>query len=112
MIRPITSDDDFIDTRDVLEYIAEVDEGEEKESLHALIDEIRERGYGDTPEDGVSLIRDSYFETYAQELAEDIGAISKDYQWPLSCIDWDRAARELQMDYMPIEFEGVTYWCR
>lgn len=33
---------------------------------------------------------------YAQELAEDIGAISRDAQWPLYCIDWERAWRELE----------------
>lgn len=27
-------------------------------------------------------------------------------------VDWERAARELQMDYTPVEFDGVTYWVR
>ena len=48
----------------------------------------------------VILIRDSYSEDYAQELAEDNGAISSsDASWPNTCVDWKQAARELQMDY-------------
>lgn len=61
---------------------------------------------------GATLIRDSYFETYAQELAEDIGAIKREMQWPYTCIDWAQAARELQHDYTAVEFDGVTYWVR
>ncbi len=59
-----------------------------------------------------TLIRDSYFETYAQELAEDIGAIDKNASWPNTCIDWKMAARDLQMDYTAVEFGDVTYWVR
>lgn len=58
---------------------------------------------------GAQLIRDSYFETYARQTAEDIGGIDLD-QWPATCIDWERAGRELQMDYTAVEFDGVTYW--
>ncbi len=61
---------------------------------------------------GEMLIRDSYFEDYARELAEDIGAIPRDAGWPAYCIDWARAARELQMDYTTVEFDGEQYWAR
>jgi len=60
----------------------------------------------------VTLIRDSYFENYAQELADGIGAINSDARWPNNCIDWARAARELQADYTSVDFDGETYWCR
>lgn len=60
----------------------------------------------------VTLIRDSYFVEYAQELAEDIGAVPSDASWPACCIDWERAARDLQMDYTAVDFDGVTYWTR
>jgi antirestriction protein len=52
------------------------------------------------------------FQAYAQELAEDIGAISRDLQWPADCIDWERAARELTMDYAAVEVNGTTYYFR
>jgi hypothetical protein len=61
---------------------------------------------------GETLIRDSYFETYAQELAEDCGMIDANAAWPARCIDWEQAARELQADYTTIDFAGVTYWIR
>ncbi len=61
---------------------------------------------------GVQFIADDYFESYARELAEDIGAISKDCQWPATCIDWERAADELKMDYSSVEFGNYTYYYR
>lgn len=36
---------------------------------------------------------------FAQETAESIGAIDKDAKWPMGCIDWEFAARELMYDY-------------
>jgi hypothetical protein len=44
--------------------------------------------------------------------AEDIGAIGSDASWPLYCIDWKQAARDLQMDYSAVEFMGQTYYVR
>ena len=85
------------------------DEHEELNALRAICDEgesFPDWGYG------VTLIRDSYFTEYAQELAEDIGAISHDAQWPLAYIDWDRAANALKMDYSTVEIEGCTYYGR
>lgn len=61
---------------------------------------------------GATLVRDSYFTEYAQQLAEDIGAISKDAAWPTCHIDWDAAAASLQQDYSQVDFDGVTYWVR
>lgn len=61
---------------------------------------------------GETLIRDSYFEDYAQELAEDIGAIDPKANWPTRCINWEQAAEELKQDYTAVEFDGVTYWIR
>jgi hypothetical protein len=58
------------------------------------------------------MINDSYFEDYARELAEDIGAINKSYGWPNYCIDWARAARELKIDYTSVDVNGETYWFR
>lgn len=34
----------------------------------------------------------------------------KTSQWPYNCIDWARAARELQMDYSSADLMGETYW--
>lgn len=61
---------------------------------------------------GAMLIRDSYFEEYARELAKDRGAIRDDLNWPYTCIDWQDAACELQQDYVSVDYDGVTYWVR
>jgi len=60
----------------------------------------------------VTLIRDSHFEEYARDLAEDCGMVSKNQGWPNYCIDWEYAARELQYDYSATYINGVTYWFR
>jgi hypothetical protein len=83
------------------------DAADELATLQSLADE------GITEwEDGATLIRDSYFEEYAEQLAEDIGAIGRDAGWPLDHIDWAAAADALKMDYSSFEFDGVTYWAR
>ncbi len=62
---------------------------------------------------GETLVRDSYFKDYAQELAEDTSDIDfSKLQWPLTCIDWEQAARELKYDYFSVDFDGVEYWIR
>src|SRR5260363_296097 len=63
--------------------------------------------------EGIALIRDSYFAEYAQEFAKDTLMLYESLSWdtgPLSCIDWERAARQLKADYSPIDFDGVRYW--
>jgi hypothetical protein len=116
--REVSSGDDLIDSRDVIQRIEDLtDEGEEaseddKAELSALVELQRQaEGYCDW-EYGVTLIRDSHFKAYARELAEDIGAINSADSWPAGCIDWDEAAKELQMDYTQVSFDGVDYWLR
>ncbi|HTF40867.1 MAG TPA: hypothetical protein VK754_09775 [Propionibacteriaceae bacterium] len=110
-----SNSDDVIDSRDIIERIEELEgqdesldssEALELTALKALAEQIS------GAEDGEALIRDSYFEDYARELAEDIGALKNAMSWPLTCIDWEQAARELQSDYSAVEFDGVTYWLR
>jgi hypothetical protein len=114
---------DVIDSRDVIARIEELEndrddknvglleiEVAELEALTALADEASD--YAPDWQYGATLIRDSYFEDYAQELAEDIGAIDSNATWPNNCIDWERATRELQMDYTEVDFDGVPYWIR
>ncbi len=53
----------------------------------------------------------SSVEDYAQELAEDCGMVPDDLAWPLSCIDWKRAARELTIggDIWTAESDGGVF---
>ena len=61
---------------------------------------------------GETMIREDYFEVYAQQLAEDIGAIPADLKWPFTHIDWESAAEELKQDYSTINFDGTDYYVR
>jgi antirestriction protein len=62
------------------------------------------------------LIRESDFVEYAQELAEELGAMPLSSggrpEWPLYCIDWEYAAKELAYDYTTVTFDGVDYKIR
>lgn len=125
---------DIIDTRDIIARFEELEstlEGltsledaqaqglqdgwEEMGVLGTILEELAGMG-GDEQWRGdwypVTLIRDSHFRDYAEELADDCGMIPKDAQWPLTCIDWDKAASELQWDYSSVDIDGVTYWTR
>ncbi len=84
-------------------------EANEYKLLCDLRDEAQ--GYGDWKYCEI-LVRDSYFTDYAQQLAEDVGAVNENALWPNNCIDWEWAARELKMDYTAVDFDGVTYWIR
>jgi len=83
--------------------------GDELTALKILQKEAR--GYCDW-ENGETLIRDSYFADYAEELARDIGAITSGDKWPVTHIDWDAAAEELKQDYTSVDFDGEEYWIR
>lgn len=126
----ISNTDDVIDVRSIIERVEELEaelspsdesdgtdneEREELATLTALLDELKGNG-GDHEWKGdwypVTLIRDSYFEDFAQQEAEDLDLIKRDAHWPNNCIDWAQAASELQMDYSTAKFDGVTYWYR
>ena len=91
------------------------DEANEFILLTNLLDDLRGYG-GDHQWRGDwypgSLIADDYFIEYAEQLAEDIGAISKDATWPNQFIDWDSAADALKEDYSEVEVDGKTYQYR
>ncbi len=72
---------------------------EEAEELRRLV-QLKEDVDSEEWPYGVALIRDSYFEDFARDEAEN------------SCIDWKAAADELKVDYRTVTFEGVTYWFR
>lgn len=81
----------------------------ELQSLTSLRDEAEgcsDWAYGET------LIHEDYFETYAQELAGDLGLIQEGASWPHTCIDWKQAAKELEQDYTTVDFDGVNYLIR
>lgn len=84
------------------------DEQERLDALRTLRDEVGVRAM----RDGETMIPEDEFEEYAQVLADDIGAINAEAHWPLTCIDWEQAARELSYDYLFVYFAGTNYYVR
>lgn len=131
MTNEITNSQDVIDSRDMIERISELEsellnedgvldletedeDYRDKAAELGILQAVAEEGNGYAPDwvYGATLIRDSYFEDYARELADDIGAIDSHTAWPHTCIDWEEAASQLQQDYTEIDFDGVAYWIR
>jgi hypothetical protein len=111
---------DIIDLRDVIsrrdDILAtpEADRDDtDSEYLEAVIDLAAQLSTFETAADNEPvMILDSYFTEYAQQLAEDLGLVEDTAEWPCCCIDWERAARELQQDYTTVTFGGHTYHTR
>lgn len=82
------------------------DDSDEGEELARLLKLAGEMG------DDEALISDSYFEEYARQFAEDIGALQGADSWPGNCIDWGRAAEKLQQDYNSVTYGTTDYWQR
>lgn len=82
------------------------DDEEELKELETLESEISDFRYGET------MIPEGDFTNYAMQLAEDIGAIPSDAQWPCTCIDWEQAAEELAQDYTTVTYQGEDYLVR
>jgi hypothetical protein len=119
----ITNSEDIIDSREIIariEYLTEakVDGigmwSDKDETELTALTTLAEAASDFAPDwdYGEPLIRDSYFEEYAQQLAKDCGMVPDDLSWPLSYIDWEAAATALQDDYTEVDFSGVSYWIR
>lgn len=115
-------DGDVIDSRDVVKRLeayrealdAAEDGSDEWEELHEEVKALEALENAGIPDwrFGATLIRESHFEDYARQFAEDIGAINDDARWPNSCINWKEAADELRQDYTAVEYRGETYLVR
>lgn len=123
---------DIIDVRDIIARVEELegeieayaekmddwqanaDNQEELETLQAILADLAGNG-GDEQWRGdwypVTLIRESYFTDYAQELLEDCGDIPRDLPHYIH-IDWEATARDIKVDYTSTEIDGVTYFYR
>ena len=96
---------DIMDLRDLVDYLDESDEDggdvarAVEEGMIADLALPGRDGFIEHAEDEPTAIHVDYFEEYARELAEDIGAVQADADWPLRHIDWAAAAEELKADY-------------
>jgi len=97
------TDENFLE-----EWQTVTSDGEE----HKQIGELRDEIYG--WKDGVTLVKDSHFEEFAEDEADQLGYFQNGDKndWPYNCIDWSRAADQLRSDYSEVEFDGETYLYR
>lgn len=90
------------------------DETEELRVLEELLDDLKGYG-GDHQWCGdwypVTLIRDDYFQEFAEEYANEAGDMPAD-SWPHRHIDWEAAADELKQDYSTVDYDGAEYYYR
>lgn len=119
--------EDVFDSRDLIERIADLeseladahDDNETDDVLDmraelATLQAFAEEARGYVPDFiyGESFISEDYFTTYAQDYADEVGAIDSRASWPLTFIDWPAAAAALQQDYTSFDLDGVTFWAR
>ncbi len=112
---PFDFGQDTFDSREVIDRIAYLEDSDMDEEEQQEFDDLRAfeeeaSGYVADWNFGEGFISDDYFEEYAKELADDIGAVKDDTGWPGRHIDWEAAADELKQDYISFELRGTTYW--
>ena len=81
---------------------------EELESLQKVAEQGE--GYGDWKY-GETLINESYFTDYCEEMCKDCGDIPQNVPSYIE-IDWEATSENLKADYTEIDFDGVTYYMR
>ena len=110
---------DIIDSRDIIEEIEDLESMLEDKSCGEedieMLDELRRvekevEGYNSDWKYGVTLIHERYWQSYAMDLAYDTGALQTGQIWPLNCVDWEQAAKELAYDYSIVEIDGEDYY--
>ena len=123
--------EDTLDSREIIERIEELEAELEDSDNHSeddFADMARElaalKALASEAEDspdwqyGETLIHDSYFTEYTEQLIDDcypeVSKALASSDWPMTCLkmDYEKAARDLKVDYMPVEFNGSTYWIR
>jgi hypothetical protein len=122
----IMNDQDIIDSRDIIDRIEELIEGEgcdeactEYKLELAMLENLAKQGESESSDwiHGETLIRRSYFVDYTEELINDCYEMPKQMHsgdWPFRhmTIDYEAAAKELEQDYASIDFDGVEYLIR
>ena len=100
---------DYIDVRDI---ISRFEAGETE--LGPLLEELA-GNVGDEQWRGewypMTLISERAWVDYVRETLEDCGYIPADLPSWIE-IDWKATARNVQVDYMPVDYNGTTYWYR
>ena len=89
----------------------------EKDELDTLTEVIAQGEDSPDWSYGETLIKDSYFTQYTQDLIEDTYEVPAELssgKWPWNHVnvDYESAADELKSDYISIDVDGESYWIR
>lgn len=108
-----------IDLRDLAKELAELTEKTELDDFErdrlAVIQRLDEQLFCDLAEyaeNAPVMVEEAFFEDYAREFAWDVGAVEDSFAWPANCIDWEKAAAQLRIDFNEVEFDGGKWLVR
>lgn len=125
--------DEFFDSREVVERIAELDDlrevmddaeesPENRQSAaeeydwdeHAALVELRDEAEGHVPdwEYGEIFYTWDALVEYAEEVVRECYSMGDLPDWVTNHIDWEEVAGEVKVDYTEFEFRGTTYYAR
>lgn len=85
------------------------DESEDLQTLKNFAEQVED--YCTDYLHGETLIRESYFTEYAEELVKDCYGLSNDLP-SFIVIDWEATSDNVKEDYSKADFDGVTYYFR
>lgn len=99
------------------EALDEFNQSFEKDELDTLTEVIAQGEDAPDWHHGESLIRESYFTQYTQDLIEDTCEVPAEFssgKWPWTHmnLDYEAAAEELKSDYIEIDVGGNIYYIR
>ena len=123
----INNSQEVIDSRDVIKRIEELEDlisnnkelpkkkredlTEEERELKVLNDLAEESNGSPDWECGETLIRESFFTEYVEEMLVDIGDLPKEIPHYI-VIDWEATAENIKTDYTTVDFDGIDYLIR
>ena len=83
---------------------------EEREELNNL-KALRDNVYSSEWLHGLTLIRESYWEEYVEDMVKDIGDLPREIPYYIE-IDWEATAANVRADYSSVDFNGEPYLYR
>lgn len=85
------------------ECIKELDRSGLEDLIESLSEEVIEAALslGISPDNIEEAYQGQYrsHADFARDMADQLGSLKNDLEWPYTCIDWDYAAKELMYDY-------------
>jgi len=115
----IMNDQDIISSLDIIDRIEELEGYDLSDLSDQDIEELRTlkalaaQGEAESADwvHGETLIHRLHFVDYVADMLADCGTIPRDIPWFVE-IDWEATAKNVEVDYASIDFDGVEYLIR